>query len=71
MKLCLDKFLFCLVWTPDVLALPAFEVPIADMVPSLLIVKCSSRFFEVVVDDVIMDMDDPTLFFKAWGEELF
>ena len=39
----LDKPLSRLVRTPDVSALPAFEVPIADMVPSLLTAKRSSR----------------------------
>ena len=49
-------------------ALPAFEVPIADMVP-----RCSPRnvfeALEAVVDDATMDTDDPTPLFKARGEE--
>ena len=67
----MDKPLSRLVRTPDVSALPAFEVPIADMVPSLLTAKRSSRPFEAVVDDATMDTDDPTPLFKAWGEESF
>ena len=65
----MDKPLSRLVRTPDVSALPAFEVPIADMVPSLLTAKRSSRPFEAVVDDATMDTDDPTPLFTAWGEE--
>lgn len=63
----MDKPLSRLIKTPDVSSLPAFEVPIADMVPSLLTAKRSSRPYEAVVDDPMVSTDETPLF-KAWGE---